>query len=153
MKTLKWTGLLAFMILLSGCQVIGPDDGQGSDLDTNRDTWESFSDGTYSFVLMRGCFCIHGGLHWVQVVEGDVVEAISLDQNEPVPPSDLDIIESIDDIFDMIERAEREADELEVEYADDGYPTRVTIDWIKRAVDDEMHLEVSEVVFGVQEVD
>jgi len=152
MKTLKWTGLLAFVILLSGCQTVGPD-GPGSDLDTNREAWEAFSDGTYHFVLMRGCFCIHAGEFRVQVVDGDVTEAVGGFENQRVPASDLQYIESIDDIFDMIERAEGEADEMEVEYSDNGYPTLVSIDWIKQAVDDEMILEISDVVLGTQRVD
>lgn len=153
MKTPKWIGLIAAAVLLSGCQIIGPDDERTEETSNQREIWEAYSDGTYSFVLARGCFCAYGGSYWVQVVDGEVTLALDVYQNQSVPEEGLNIIESIDDIFDMIERAEREADDLEVEYAEEGYPTRVVIDWIKQAVDDEMYLEVSEVILGVQRVD
>ena len=60
----------------------------------------------------------------------------------------------IEDLFDLIDRAEAEgADDVHVEYAREGYPTVVNIDWIRQAVDDEMFMGVSEVVVGVSQID
>ena len=50
----------------------------------------------------------------------------------------------------MIERAEKDADEFLVEYAKEGYPTLISIDWIKEAVDDEMYFQISAVQPGIQ---
>lgn len=153
MNRLPTIFLLLALLALPACQILGPEDPDVGGSAEPREKWESVSDGTYSFILMRGCFCAYGGTYWVQVVDGEVVYAHRTFDNDPVPADDLHVIESIDDIFNLIEEAEQEADELEVEYSDDGYPVRVSIDWIKPAVDDEMFLEVSEVVPGVQRID
>lgn len=141
------------LILLSigiGCQIAGPDDPRTDERSANQKTWDEFNDGTYSFLLNRGCFCAFAGPIWIQVIDNDVTFAQITWSNEPVPTEHLDEIETIDDIFDMIERAEKEADDLHVEYSTNGYPSVVNIDWIKEAVDDEMFLEISNVVSGIQ---
>ena len=56
--------------------------------------------------------------------------------------------ETIDDMFDMIVDAEKNADRLEVEYSVHGYPSSIDIDWIQDAVDDEMLLTVEELTLG-----
>lgn len=146
---------LTFLALLAlpACQILGPDDPGAVQSDDPREKWESFNDGNYSFVILRGCFCFHGGTYWVQVINDEVHLALNTYENEEVPAEDLHIFETVDDIFDMIERAEREADELEVEYSNDGYPVTVMIDWIKPAVDDEMYIEISELIPGIQRID
>ncbi len=144
---------LVALLTLPACQILGPDDSERSGSDVPREKWESFSDGNYSFVVMRGCFCMYGGTFWIQVINDDVHLAFNTFDNAAVPAEDLHIFETIDDIFELIERAEREADELEVEYSDDGYPLSVMIDWIKPAVDDEMYIQISELTPGIQQID
>ncbi len=96
---------------------------------------------------------MYSGPIWIQVINDEVTYAKVTWSNEPVPEEHVQDIETIDDIFDMIERAEKDADELDVDYSDEGYPVRVSIDWIKEAVDDEMMLEISNVVPGTQLID
>ena len=153
MKQLSAIVLLLTILSLPACQILGPDDPEVAGSEGPRETWESLSDGTYSFLLMRGCFCLYGGTYWVQVIDGEVAYAHQTFDNQPVPADDLHIIESIEDIFDLIDEAEQDADEMEVDYSDDGYPVRVMIDWIKPAVDDEMYFEVSGVVQGLHQID
>lgn len=90
---------------------------------------------------------------WIQVMDHEVVYAYSEWEERPVPQDQLAYIETIESIFDMIKRAEKEADEWDVEWAEEGYPARVSIDWIKEAVDDEMYLEISDVLPGYSMTD
>lgn len=139
--------LLMACSILPACQVFGPDVPLDV-LSKNRSTWDTWTEGTYSYRLLRGCFCVSSGMMWVQVVDHEVVYAYAEWEERPVPQDQLAYIETIEAIFDMIKRAEKEADEWNVEWADEGYPSRVSIDWIKEAIDDEMYLEVSDVVPG-----
>ncbi len=143
---MRWKLLLLLTFVLSGCQIFGTDDSNGSDLDDNREKWEAYSDGSYRFTLLRGCFCAYGGTFLVEVEDDQVVSAFDVNQNSPVPQRDLDIFETIDDIFEMIEEAHRDADEVEIDYSENGYPATIRIDWIKQAVDDEMYMEITHVV-------
>ena len=145
-----------FLILLIGlpaCQIAGPDDPRTREYDTHREQWDANNDGTYSFLMFRGCFCAWGGSLWIQVIDDEVTLAFRTETNEPVPDEHLDELETIDEIFDMIERAEREADQLDVTWSDEGYPSEVSIDWIRNAVDDEMMIRISGVTPGVHPVD
>jgi len=143
--------ILAAAAVVSGCQLLG---FEGGDDDDHRDIWASKNDGSYSYVLNRGCFCWPAGNYWVQVEDYKVQTVINTHTQEPLDSTLFAEIETIEDMFDLIDRARSEgADELDVEYSKDGYPTSITIDWYKQAVDDEMYLGVSEVIIGVQKVD
>lgn len=86
----------------------------------------------------------------MQVIDREVSVAVNTWNNEEVEGEHLQYVETIDDLFDMIERAEKDADEFLVEYAIEGYPTLISIDWIKEAVDDEMYFQISAVQPGIQ---
>jgi hypothetical protein len=129
---------------LAGCQITGPDDPR-TESGTHREKWDRFQNGSYTYTLVRGCFCINGGEHRVTVQDGKVTTAINQWRNEAVSAEHLQYIETIDAIFDLIEQAQLEADQIEVEYSDEGYPTQVSIDWIEQAVDDELSLSISDV--------
>ena len=145
--------VLAASVLWAGCQIAGPDDPRNEDISTQKEKWDDFQDGTYSFLFNRGCFCAVGGEHFVQVIDGVVIDAFRTWDNQPVESHFLQYIETIDALFEMIERARREAHSLDVEYSEYGYPTLLSIDWIKNAVDDEIHFQVSNVQPGVQVID
>lgn len=138
--------------LTSGCQLLGFEGVD--DNDDHRERWAEHHDGSYSYRLMRGCFCPLGGEFRVQVVDFAVVDVTDLLRDDPVDSTRFDEIETVEDLFDLIDRARAEhADELHVEYAPEGYPSAVNIDWYKQAVDDEMFMGVSEVTVGVQNAD
>ena len=145
--------LSALILLIGGCEIIGPDRSENDDLADARVEWANYQDGTYSYLLNRGCFCIVAGPHFVQVVDSQVVSAISTHSNEVVRHEDLQYIETVEDVFDMIEDALETADKIDVEYSEFGYPTSVDIDWIKQAVDDEMFITISEVQLGITPID
>ena len=117
--------LLGLLVVVSfqGCQILGPDDPRIADSETHREKWDSFQDGTYSYNINRGCFCAVAGEHFVQVQDGEVIEAFNVWRNEPVPREHFEYLETIEDLFDLIREAEADADELSVEYAEQGYPS------------------------------
>jgi hypothetical protein len=145
--------LLLGVLISPGCQILGPEEGSLDDLSAKQSTWSEWSGGTYSFVVFRGCFCAWGGAVWIQVMDQEITAAFLTERNEPVPPEHFNELHTIDELFDMIQRAEREADEIEVEWADEGYPSHVFIDWIEEAIDDELFLEISSVVPGIAQID
>jgi len=153
-SSIRIVALVVFLAgFLAGCEIAGPDHGEETELSSNRKKWDAYQDGDYNFVLLRGCFCILGGPHWVQVVDHQVDVAISTNTNQPVPADDLQYIESVSDVFDMIEEALESADSIEIEYSEFGYPLSVNIDWIKQAIDDEMFITISNLQLGVALID
>lgn len=137
--------------LAAGCQLLG---FGGQDEDDHRKVWASKNDGSYSYVLNRGCFCWPAGEFQVQVIDYRVVNAYDVLRQQPLDTTLYQYVETIEDMFDLIDRArEQHADELRVEYSRDGYPKTLAIDWFKQAADDEIYLSVSDVRIGVAKVD
>lgn len=147
---LKRSYFILFFVLMfaGGCEIAGPDDPRTSEEANYQALWSRFQTGTYHFRLDRGCFCVEGGEHWVQVENGIVTAAHNIWRDQPVLPEHLEYIESIEVIFEMIERAKDGAHTLQVEYSDHGYPTLVSIDWIELAIDDEISYRISDVQVG-----
>jgi hypothetical protein len=144
--------LIVAATLLPGCRLLGFE-GFGGD-DDYREKWARQHDGDYSYVLTRGCFCALGGTYWVQVVDYEVAVVIETYSQQPVDSTMFEYIETIEDMFDLIDRAREEgADELHVEYAPEGYPKVTNIDWYREAVDDEMFMGISEVIVGIAQID
>ncbi|MGB1049866.1 MAG: DUF6174 domain-containing protein [Rhodothermales bacterium] len=142
--------LSAFLLPFSACQILGPDDPETNSVSDHRAKFEAQYGRSYSFNVMRGCFCVNGGEHWVQVGDGQVVFALRVYDNQPVLADQLEWLETMDEVFDMIERAETEADRLEITWSDEGYPAEFFIDWIEEAADDEMGMTISNVIAGIQ---
>lgn len=145
---------LCMLVLVSACEIAGPDSPEPmTEREERLEAWNDFQDGTYAFVLTRGCFCWPSGDFDVQVVNGEITSAYSRFEGVYLPAEQIEWLETIDRMFELIEQAEREADMLEVEYSDDGFPTSISIDWIREAVDDEMFLLVQNVRPGVHDLD
>lgn len=140
-------GLVAALaVVLTGCGLLEADTwGERQEaLDRNRDLWESQAVGSYTFRLLRSCFCPVGGEFTVTVSDGAVVAAERTD-GSPVPAEDLQYLQTIDDLFDVIQTAiDYRADRFEAEYDRDvGYPALIDLDSDRNAVDDEVHYEAT----------
>jgi hypothetical protein len=147
----RYSSILILAVLtfsLSGCILY---DGTGSkeaptDLNAAIARWESLGWQDYNMRIIRGCFCLWAGEHEVIVRDGAVVDVRPVEEwQEPVGRG-WEYFPSIDDLFDEIGRAAREADDLQVVYNEKGYPDTISIDWIAEAVDDEMAYSVLAVV-------
>ena len=142
--------LLALLLPFSACQIAGPDDPPESNIEGHKARFEARYGTSYSFSLTRGCFCINGGeLLLVQVVDGQVTAAMRTSDHADLPADQLEWLETMDEIFDMIQQAEQSAHHLEVTWSDFGYPAEFYIDWIEGVADDEMGMTISYVAAGV----
>jgi len=141
--------ILAATLGLAGCELLGTNTNHDSDLVVNQRVWNEQNTGFYFFTLFRGCFCAYAGEYQVVVADNEIVDVIpAWDDQIGVPREDYHIFQTVDDLFEIIRSAYRkEADEVEVEYAEMGNPSRVMIDYMKNAVDDEVSYTVSDVRF------
>lgn len=147
MKTIsvRNSGLaLALLWFTAGCGLLEPDpwDDRRDALERGRAKWAAAAIETYGYTLQRDCFCGFYGEFRV-VVQGDAVaEVVAVATGERVEPPAPDVIPTVEGLFATVEEAiEEEVDQLEVRYhAALGYPTLISIDWERHAVDDELVL-------------
>ena len=143
MKTKTLSLIFVLAIALSAC-------GNGTAFQKNLDKWEGQNINHYRFTLVVGCFCPFAGAEVTyEVVNGQVV-------NESIKPAvdrpdELDRISefyqsynTIEKVFSYVGKSLNEADETTITYDPTyGFPTTVSVDWIKQAMDDEMYLTLS----------
>lgn len=137
--------LLAFV--LTACSF-----GTQSEFEGNYAKWQKAGITHYSFSLGIGCFCPFGDkmpLN-IEVKDGEILSMKSSD-GTPISSTDPEFetfsrYATIDRIFSELKAAlGGEADEVTVSYdATYGFPTQISIDYIKQAVDDEMGFTISD---------
>lgn len=105
-----------------------------------RGMWQEAGIVDYTLTIERVCFCPDIGPYVVAVQGGEVVSATR--EGEEVPLDDEMLATwplTVEDLFAEVDEAERTADEVAVEYDEAlGYPSRIDIDRIENAIDDEM---------------
>ncbi|MEV0172855.1 DUF6174 domain-containing protein [Streptomyces sp. NPDC050803] len=84
----------------------------------------------------------------VTVRDGEVAEAVGLDGDSrrvvAQLPGRTSRVPTIGQLLDRLEKARNErADTAEAEYAADGRPSRITLDWDENAIDDEAQYVIS----------
>ena len=140
--------LLLAALALSSCSLFGPDE-KHTNLDAARQRWEAQRLTTYSYVAQRLCFCAAELFPARIVVEDGAVKAVHDPQTgEPLrlPDGRLALeaepaaYRTIEGLFDLVEEARRaEADQLDVTYHPTyGYPTEISIDYVRGMADDEV---------------
>lgn len=141
--------------LLAGCTLTGPGSvGEPEDLDSARNLWRQVSTSDYDMSMVRGCFCIGGGEMTV-FVRGDSVAAIQQAERQWQSGNDWwQYIPTVDGLFNLIAEATADAHSVEAEYHPQlGYPTSVSVDWLKDAVDDEISYSVPSLSLnGVEDI-
>jgi hypothetical protein len=112
--------------------------------------WQNQSIAHYRFTVVVTCFCPFAGSEVTyEVINGvSALESIYIPENrEP----DVELIKdmyakytTVEAVFSYLEQAIGTADEVRVEYDPTyAYPARISIDWIKLAVDDEQSLAIT----------
>jgi hypothetical protein len=128
----------------TACGLLEPDPWRvrQAELDVNRSVWEDAAITEYTYELNRLCYCGLAGTLTVTVADHAVV-AVTREDGERIPPQDLHVVETVDDLFDVIQRAiDEKAFRYTVEYhAELGYPTLVDLDPIRNAIDEEVRYE------------
>jgi hypothetical protein len=137
------------LLALAGCASTGPEIDQArARLERARSDWESQGIHGYRYDVRRDCFC-----GWVLPVRitavGDEIREVrDLETDELVAEERFSQYYTIDDLFDLAERAlDREADRFEFEYHPSlHFPTRITIDFRFNVADDEITVFASNLV-------
>lgn len=141
---------VAVSLGVSACRILGPDNPESPQTEEHRAIWDNIQTGSYSYELLRGCFCGHGGWFVVDVVDDRISHVRGRDTDQVIPVEDYDVFWTIDDLFDLIDEAAAEADDLEVTWSDTGWPLKIDIDYVRGAVDDELVVEVANVQIPLQ---
>jgi hypothetical protein len=143
-RLILFTILVLLVLAAAGCGNFQ----QGRALSRNRALWVSQDISHYRFQLQVGCFCAFMDLMplSVEVRDGQVVSLLDA-SGRPVPAGRLEMLEryaGIDKLFELVDQAiSGKADEVMVFYDTTyGFPSQVSIDYIKLAVDDELGLQV-----------
>ena len=143
MKTRIITLFFILVLTISAC-------GGGSVFQQNQKKWEGQNINHYRFTVAVSCFCPFANVEVTyEVLNGQVVNQSV--QSSPDNPVDEVLVNdfyqsynTIEKIFDYVGGAINDADETTIEYDPTyGFPTDISVDWIKQAVDDEMYLTLS----------
>jgi hypothetical protein len=137
-------------LLISGCDKSGVSNNEIRKLEKAKKTWQKTKTSDYSFDFQQACFCPSFGNLNIQVF-ADTVYAVV----DPVTGEDATIdlgngeeklldlypqvFVTIDELFEKLEKATDEADEMKGSYdAERGFPKLISIDYHKNAIDDEV---------------
>ncbi|CAM5601660.1 DUF6174 domain-containing protein [Streptomyces aurantiogriseus] len=101
-----------------------------------KTTWEEPA--AYSYTLTSTTQVLAGTFR-VKVRDGTVTEAVGIDEDSQRQVQELPReIPTIAELLKRLDQARSDgADTAEAEYAADGRPLRITLDWEKNAIDDE----------------
>ena len=143
---LRWLAA-AFVAVIGGCSIL--ESGPGDDLNEHRRAWSRLGISNYTFDYVRLCFCGGPAGDTLRiVVRGDSVVSVENrgPRAEPIQPSVYTVwVKTIDGLFDELKDAiDEDADQVDVQYDRQfSYPRIANIDFIKRAIDDEMRFEIT----------
>jgi hypothetical protein len=141
MKKQSWIFIVLVLALtLSACS--------GSALQSNREKWDSQAIPHYRFNLSIGCFCPYFDIMplTIEVKDGQVVSMTDVNGQTVREEfrANFEEAATIERLFAIVEEAASGgADEVKVEYdATYGFPSSISIDYIKEAMDDEISYHV-----------
>ena len=136
--------LLFIVLVLSACSM-----GGKSETQRNQEKWQGANISHYRYNLFVGCFCVFSQDMplVVEVKDGQVV-SMEYQSGKEIDASSRELFDkyaTIDRIFSELEtNINGKADEVTVTYDPTyGFPTKVNVDFIKNAADDELSLTVS----------
>lgn len=136
--------LIALALTVTAC-------GGESELQQNRAKWEEQNIDHYRFTVVVSCFCPFAGAQVTyEVQNGQVVsESVQSDPDRQIDPAQASEFyrdyNTIDKVLAFLEKESNEANQITIEYDPTyGFPTDVSIDRIKEAIDDEMYLMLSD---------
>jgi len=139
--------VLAVALAFAGCDSPFSPSGPERDLEEARRTWSRQGIASYTVEVSQLCFCgpdTHGTFA-VVVEQGRVASVTDAETGVPrtpnpfVPLTVLALFAKVEDAID------RDADRLDVRYDPRlGYPLEIAIDFIERAIDDEVTYTASD---------
>lgn len=147
--------LVLLVLVLSACSTVANAGEPKSDLDLAREKWEAANISHYRFDLFISCFCIFNeNMPLVIEVNNGEVVSMEFQNGKEIDPQFLDLFnryatidklfEGLSTSFDFAGDDQGPAEKVTVEYdATYGFPTKIDIDFIEQAIDDELYLTVS----------
>jgi hypothetical protein len=137
--------MFMLVLLISACSGSG-----GSELQQNREKWEERNINHYRYTVVVTCFCIFAGAEVTyEVQNGQVLnETVQPHPDRQIDPAEISEYyqpyNTIEKVFDFLEQATNEADEVIVEYDQTyGFPTDISVDYSKETIDEEIYLTLS----------
>ena len=139
--------VLAAALAFAGCDNPFSSSGPERDLEEARRTWGRQGISSYTFKVSQLCFCgpdTHGTFA-VVVREGRVASVTDAETGAPRTPNPS-VPLTVEALFAKVEDAiDHDADQLVVRYDPAlGYPLEIAIDFIERAIDDEVTYTASD---------
>lgn len=141
--------LLGLLLLVGGCSdPTGPEEAR---LTAAQRRWEAKRPASNSYTMQQRvvCFCITGATTFqVTVTTGTITRAVNLATGEPMSVTLLTIFRTVDQLF-MQAREGLTREGVVTSMAFDatlGYPTTLSLDPIRNAIDDEVTYVTSNVV-------
>lgn len=153
---MRYLSVLLLFCVVSACDSQGPDHEDFSHITEAFERWEAYELDNYTIDQQILCFC--GGPHRFRLlVVADTLNDVVLDQDdlegweiseEEIKRYVIDRAYTVEEAFQLITDAFERADDIDVEYDPRyGFPTRINIDWIKEAADDEITILMSNLRF------
>ena len=142
--------LFIFLTLaLAACSAVGNAMGSQSEIEQNQEKWQNANISHYRYHLFISCFCVftQDMPLIIEVKDGEVVSMEFQSGNE-IDASNHELFDkyaTIDSLFAELKAdLNGAADEVIAKYDPTyGFPTEVTIDFVKEATDDELYLTLS----------
>ncbi len=133
-------------LLMTGCaSLVGQ---ASSEVERAQEKWQDANISHYRYELAISCFCVFSQDMplVIEVKDGEVV-SMEYKSGKEIDAANLELFQrydTIDKIFAELEKAQSEAERVEVTYDEKyGFPTQITIDQAEQAADDELYLTIS----------
>ena len=133
-------------VLMTGCaSFVGL---ASSEVERAQEKWQKANISHFRYELTISCFCVFSQDMplVIEVKDGQAV-SMTYKSGKEIDPSLLEQFQrydTIDKIFAELEKAQNEAERVEVSYDEKyGFPTQITIDHAQQAADDELYLTVA----------
>lgn len=125
--------LAAWALLASAC---GAEEAK---LAAAQHRWKEAKLERYDLLLSVSCECQGWGQAVLQVREGTMTRAWQRGTGQELTAEQLWGPKTVDELFALLEKASREAHDWSADYdAVTGAPTRISIDWNEKTIDDEV---------------
>lgn len=103
--------------------------------------WDKLNSSSYTYNFRASCFCIEEWVKEVTItVTADTISSVVFTDNQQ-QPTQIKPYQwyTVDKLFDIAKTVLDEAYTYELEFDSElGYPTLISVDWLKDAVDDEV---------------
>jgi hypothetical protein len=141
---------IVMTLALAACTAVGSAMGSQSEIEQNKEKWESANISHYRYSLHISCFCVfvENMPLVIEVQDGEVV-SMEYQNGNAIDPSLRELFDkyaTIDRLFAELEAGlNGAADKVTVEYDPTyGFPTKADIDVEEMAIDDELYLTISD---------